>query len=57
MVSPSVFFISTSTVKFCIKIEFGLKFSQVTLIFEVCYEEKRPKHRAQKLAKLFNLPE
>lgn len=40
MVSPSVFFISTFTAKFCIKTEFGLKFSQVTLILEVCYEER-----------------
>lgn len=52
-----VFFITTPTIKVSIKTEFVFNFSQVTLILEVCYEEKDFKARAQKPAKLFSLPE
>lgn len=51
------FLITTSTIKVCIKTEFVLKFSQVSLILEGCYEEKDFNARAQKPAKLFSLPE
>lgn len=52
-----MFFITTSKIKVCIKTEFVLKFSQVSLILEGCYEEKDFNARAQKPAKLFSLPE